>query len=171
MHEFSTAVGVVETVLDVARQNNAIKVKKIELVVGEFTMLNDDQLKFSFEIASEGTIAEGAEVIIKKQKGEIECLDCQYKGEIADREKKEELDHFVVDLVNIFECPKCKGPMIFRWERTIVSEIPELYLECLSCGLRIFNPKTDAPPLKDKVIACYKLPEIPTRVSLDETGR
>ena len=73
-------------------------------------------------------------------------------------------------LYRIFECPKCKGPMIFRWEKTVASEIPELYIECLSCGLRIFSPKTDMPPLKDKVIACFKLPEIPARVSLDETG-
>jgi len=129
VHEFSTAVGVVETVLDVARQNNATKVKKIELVVGEFTMLNDDQLKFSFEIASEGTIAEGAEVIIKKQKGEIECLDCQYKGEIADREKKEELDHFVVDLVNIFECPKCHS------NRTKISGGRDIYVNNIEIEL------------------------------------
>jgi len=133
VHEFSTAVGVVETVLDVARQNNATKVKKIELVVGEFTMLNDDQLKFSFEIASEGTIAEGAEVIIKKQRGEIECLDCHYKGEIADREKKEELDHFVVDLVNIFECPKCHS------NRTKISGGRDIYVNNIEIELEDEN--------------------------------
>ncbi|NHJ83884.1 MAG: hydrogenase maturation nickel metallochaperone HypA [Asgard group archaeon] len=106
MHEFSTAVGIVDTVTTVAIQHKAKKIKKVELVVGEFSMLNHDQLKFSFEIASEGTLAEGAELIIEAQRGEIECQDCKYKGVI---EKQQDVDHFIVDLVNIFECPKCKS--------------------------------------------------------------
>ncbi|MHA1211693.1 MAG: hydrogenase maturation nickel metallochaperone HypA [Candidatus Heimdallarchaeota archaeon] len=107
MHEFSTAVSIVETITDVARKNNATKIKKIELVVGDFSMLNYDQLTFSFEIAAEGTLAEGAEVIIEAQRGQIECKDCQYVGPIE--KANEEVDHLVVDLVNIFECPKCKS--------------------------------------------------------------
>jgi len=129
VHEFSTAVGIVDTVLEVAKQNNATKVKKIELVVGEFTMLNNDQLLFSFEIASEGTIAQGAKVLIEKQKGEIECQDCYYKGEIQDRKKKEELDHYVVDLVNIFECPKCHS------NRTKISGGRDIYVKNIEIEL------------------------------------
>ncbi len=105
MHEFTTAVGVVDTVTDVAKKHNAIKINKIELVIGEFTMLNAEQLIFAFEIASEGTLAHGAEVVITKQSGQIECQECQYSGEIEKQTK--EVDHFVVDMTNIFECPKC----------------------------------------------------------------
>ncbi len=107
MHEYSTAVGIVETICDVARKNNAKRIIKVELVVGQFTMLNGEQLTFAFEIASQGTLAEGAEVIISEQKGQIECKDCKYKGDI--KKKDEEVDHLVVDLTNIFECPKCKS--------------------------------------------------------------
>ena len=107
MHEFSTAVGIVETICDVARKNNAKRITKVELIVGEFTMLNGEQLTFAFEIASEGTLAEGAEVIITEQRGQIECKDCKFKGEI--KKKDEKVDHLVVDLTNIFECPKCKS--------------------------------------------------------------
>ena len=111
MHEFSIAVGIVDTVSEVAKQHNASRIKKVELVVGEFTMLNHDQLIFAFDIASEGSLAEKAEIEIETQKGEIECQDCKYKGKILDKEeeKKKEIDHFVVDLINIFECPKCKS--------------------------------------------------------------
>jgi hydrogenase nickel incorporation protein HypA/HybF len=105
MHEFSTAVGIVETITDVALKNNAKKIQKVKIVVGEFTMLNAEQLTFAFEIASEGTVAEGAEVIITEQKGQIECKDCKFKGEI--QSKKQDVDHLVVDFRNIFECPKC----------------------------------------------------------------
>jgi hydrogenase nickel incorporation protein HypA/HybF len=107
VHELSTAINIVNTITEVAKQNNATRIKKVELVVGEFSMLNHDQLEFSFEIASEGTLAQGAEVIFETQKGEINCQDCNYTG-IAGEPKKE-LDHFVVDLVNIFQCPNCKS--------------------------------------------------------------
>ncbi len=105
MHEFSTAVGIVDTVTDVAKKHNAIKINKIELVIGEFTMLNAEQLIFAFEIASEGTLAHGAEVEITEQKGQIECQECKYSGDIEKQTK--DVDHFIVDLINIFECPKC----------------------------------------------------------------
>jgi hydrogenase nickel incorporation protein HypA/HybF len=107
LHEFSTGVGIVETITGVAKQHKATGIKRVDLIVGEFSMLNHDQLKFSFEIASEGTLAEGAELIIEEQKGEVHCQDCEYKG-IAGQQNKE-VDHFVVDLVNIFQCPKCKS--------------------------------------------------------------
>lgn len=107
MHEYSTAVGVVETITDVAKKHNATRIKKVELVVGDFSMLNTDQLKFAFEIAAEGTLAEKADLIIEGQQGEIDCKECGYKGPVD--AKKKDVDHFVVDLVNIFECPKCKS--------------------------------------------------------------
>ena len=105
MHEFSTAVGIVETVTSVAKQHNATRIKKIELVVGQFTMLNNDQLKFAFEIASEGTLALGADLIITEQKGKIDCEECKFSGEIEEKDK--EVDHFEVNFKNIFQCPKC----------------------------------------------------------------
>ncbi|NHJ31572.1 MAG: hydrogenase maturation nickel metallochaperone HypA [Asgard group archaeon] len=107
MHEFSTAVGVVETITDVAIKHKATRIKKVELVVGEFSMLQIDQLKFAFEIAAEGTLAEKAELIIETQKGQIDCQDCGYGGPVESQEK--EVDHLIVDLTNIFECPKCKS--------------------------------------------------------------
>ena len=107
MHEFSTAVGVIGTITDVAKEHNATRIKKVELVVGEFSMLQLDQLRFAFEIAAEGTLAEKAELIIETQKGEINCQNCGFKGPAGTQEK--EVDHLVVDLKNIFECPKCKS--------------------------------------------------------------
>ena len=105
MHEFSTAMGILETITEVAKQNKAIKIKSVELVIGDFTMLHIEQLKFSFEIASQGTLAEGAKLEIERQPGEIQCSQCNYQGAI--KKQKKDVDHFLVDLSNIFECPKC----------------------------------------------------------------
>jgi len=127
VHEFSTAVGIVETVSGVAVQHKATRIKKVELVVGDFSMLQYDQLQFAFEIASEGTLAEGAELIIEGQKGEIECLECKYKGVIEKSNK--EVDHLVVDLVNIFECPKCHS------NRTKISGGRDIYVKNIEVEL------------------------------------
>jgi len=107
LHEYSTAVGIVETITKVAKENKATRIKKVELVVGDFSMLNTEQLKFAFEIAAEGTLAEKADLIIEGQQGEIDCKECGFNGPVV--AKRKDVDHFVVDLVNIFECPKCKS--------------------------------------------------------------
>ncbi|MBN1329240.1 MAG: hydrogenase maturation nickel metallochaperone HypA [Candidatus Heimdallarchaeota archaeon] len=127
MHEFSTAVGIVDTVTGVATQHNASRIKKIELVVGDFSMLQHDQLRFAFEIAGEGTLAEGAELVIEGQKGEIECQDCKYKGVIGKSNK--EVDHLVVDLINIFECPNCHS------NRTKISGGRDIYVKNIEIEL------------------------------------
>ncbi|MHA1442706.1 MAG: hydrogenase maturation nickel metallochaperone HypA [Candidatus Heimdallarchaeota archaeon] len=132
MHEFSTAVGIVETICDVARKNNAKRITKVELVVGEFTMLNGEQLTFAFEIAGEGTLAEGAEVIITEQRGQVECKDCKFKGDI--KKKDEKVDHLVVDLTNIFECPKCKS------NNTDISGGRDIYVNNIEVELPDKNP-------------------------------
>lgn len=105
MHEYSLAQGIVQTVVEVAREHNATKIKKVEVTAGEFSMINFEQLEFAFGIASEGTIAEGAELLIEEEKGKIECEECQYQGPIE--QAIQEMDHFIVDLSNIFECPNC----------------------------------------------------------------
>lgn len=133
MHEYSTAVGIVETICDVAKKHHAKRIQKVELVVGEFTMLNGEQLIFAFEIASEGTLAEGAEVIITEQKGQIECKDCKYKGDI--KRKDEKVDHLVVDLTNIFECPKCKS------NNTDISGGRDIYVNNIEVELPDKNPE------------------------------
>jgi hydrogenase nickel incorporation protein HypA/HybF len=105
LHEYSTAVGIVQTAISVAKKNNATAIKKVELSVGEFTMLNSEQLTFAFQIAAEGSIAEEAELLIEKQSGKIKCEECGFEGVINQSTKG--LDHFLVNLQNIFECPKC----------------------------------------------------------------
>lgn len=105
MHEYSLAKGIVDTILGVAKEYNATKIKKVEILAGEFSMINFEQLKFAFEIASEGTIAEGAELDIEEDKGRIKCEKCHYEGPIE--KMIHDLDHFIVDLSNIFECPNC----------------------------------------------------------------
>ncbi|MEM2830114.1 MAG: hydrogenase maturation nickel metallochaperone HypA, partial [Candidatus Jordarchaeales archaeon] len=88
MHEFSTAQMIISTVIRVAKENNATRITEINLELGEFTLLNPDYLKFSLNVAAEGTMAEGAKVNITIRPGVIYCSECGYEGEA----KKEDFE-------------------------------------------------------------------------------
>jgi len=81
LHEFSAACSIVETVVEAARSHDVKRVKAVNIEVGEFTFLLPEQLRFNFEIASQKTIAEGAELNIRMVKGRLICRDCGHEGE------------------------------------------------------------------------------------------
>ena len=68
--------GVVESVRQAAEANHADKVLKVSLSVGEMTEAIEDSLRFAFEVLTEGTISEGAELDINIVKPKSRCLDC-----------------------------------------------------------------------------------------------
>ncbi len=103
MHEFSAACSIVDTALEAAQNNNVVKVKVVNVEIGEFTFLIPEQLIFNFEIASKNTIVEGAELRIKKTKGQLACSDCGFEGE-------SEVDPELPPQIAVFapmKCPKC----------------------------------------------------------------
>lgn len=102
MHEISIAGAIIESVLDAARKNNAIRVEEVNIEIGELTALNPDQLQFIFKTISRGTVAEGAIYNIHIIKTLIDCRKCSYSGHI---ELYEQL-HFFLPVI---KCPQCKG--------------------------------------------------------------
>ena len=86
--------------LDAAKKNDARKVDKIFIEVGELTALNPDQLKFIFETITIGTVAEGARYNIKVIKPIIRCKKCSYEGTIEIFERL----HFFIPVIR---CPEC----------------------------------------------------------------
>ena len=102
MHEFSTAQAIIETVLRAASESGATKVLRVSLEVGELTMLNLEQLRFSLKMLSKGTIAEGARFLIRRVKPEVKCLACGYAG------RAKPLDSALhVPLAPVTSCPRC----------------------------------------------------------------
>jgi hydrogenase nickel incorporation protein HypA/HybF len=105
MHEFSTAQGIMSMILSTANRYQVEKIIQINLEIGEFTLLNHYQLRFSLKTLSKGTIAERAKINIKTIKGNLKCKNCGYQGY---REVKEE-DHLMISF-SPFTCPKCDSP-------------------------------------------------------------
>ena len=100
MHEISIAGAIIDAVLDAAEKNNARRVSKVYLEIGELTALNPEQLKFIFETITKGTVAEGATYDIRIIKPSINCKKCSYRGPIELFEKM----HFFLPVI---KCPKC----------------------------------------------------------------
>ena len=64
MHELGIMTGVMEAVEKSAVQAGATKVLKVTLSIGEMTEAIEDSLRFAFEVLTEGTMSEGAELEI-----------------------------------------------------------------------------------------------------------
>lgn len=101
MHELSIAEGIIEilerqikSIRDKALSTNTGRVKAIKLKIGEMSGVVPDALKFSFEIASKGTIAEGAELYIEHVPLTAFCSDCSESFHIKGY---------------CFECSRCGG--------------------------------------------------------------
>ena len=65
MHEFSFAYDIFKVAEATALKYNAKKITEVYLEIGELTLIVPELLKKSFEMATSGSIAEGAELIIE----------------------------------------------------------------------------------------------------------
>ncbi|ACL69146.1 hydrogenase maturation nickel metallochaperone HypA [Halothermothrix orenii] len=63
------------------------RVTKVVVRVGEMTCLNDEALDFAFQVFAEDTVAEGAELIINKEKARARCHHCGHIFEITYTDK------------------------------------------------------------------------------------
>ncbi len=66
MHELHLVTDILNDLLKHAKDNHAKKVTKIFLQMGEFTEINEENVRFLLKEKSVGTVLEGAEVVIKK---------------------------------------------------------------------------------------------------------
>ncbi len=104
MHEFSIASEISRNVLDAAEQNRAKGVHSISLDIGEFSLMNVDQVLHWVQALFKGTMAEGAKVKIKRIKAIVQCRSCGYRGRIVPDQKEIFLHYLSLN------CPKCGGP-------------------------------------------------------------
>lgn len=104
MHEFSVMSQIVDCILDEAGKRDARKIEHVDLEIGDYTMLGEEQLRFAYEVLSRDTILEGSTLRIGHIPGKVRCPSCGYEGPVT---VAEDSPHKVVP---ILECPKCKSP-------------------------------------------------------------
>lgn len=105
MHELSLAQSLLSTADSIAKENNASRITKIYVKIGQFALVMQDQLEFSFNIMkSEYDTTKQADILITWEKGVLECKDCGFKGE-TNLDQDEE----TYGLVSLFRCPECNS--------------------------------------------------------------
>jgi hydrogenase nickel incorporation protein HypA/HybF len=94
MHELSVTEHLLDITLEHARNANAERVLKINLVIGDLSSFVGESIQFYFDILSEGTKAEKASLSISRIPAKVRCRPCHHE--------------FTPEGMN-WVCPRCGG--------------------------------------------------------------
>ncbi|MFX0028373.1 MAG: hydrogenase maturation nickel metallochaperone HypA [Candidatus Hermodarchaeota archaeon] len=101
MHEFSFAYNIFKVAEATALKYNAKKITEVLLEIGELTLIVPELLQRSFDMATRGSIAEGAKLTITMTPGKIQCRDCNKNSEVT-LTKEAQLTG-----LQLFQCSNC----------------------------------------------------------------
>jgi hydrogenase nickel incorporation protein HypA/HybF len=76
MHELSIAVGLIELATEEAARQGHVRIAALHLRVGPLAGVVPDALRFSFDLAAEGTPVEGARLEIEETPVTVRCVTC-----------------------------------------------------------------------------------------------
>jgi len=76
MHEVSVMQAALEIALEQTRANGGSRIHKMTLRIGAFSGVVADSLRFAFDVVTEGTPAEGAELVIEDVALSCVCETC-----------------------------------------------------------------------------------------------
>jgi len=76
MHELPIAESILEIATRHAEQAGAQRITDIHLVIGQLSSIVDESISFYWDIVSNATVAEGAELHFRRIQTEMLCLDC-----------------------------------------------------------------------------------------------
>lgn len=76
MHESALAFAVLEIVLDNARQAKAGRIKRVDVCAGEYSGVEPETLRASFEVVAFGTLAAEAVLAVEKIAAAGRCDTC-----------------------------------------------------------------------------------------------
>lgn len=84
MHELSIAYHLVETATEAARGVGATRVVTVNVRLGALSGVVEDALRFGFDVATAGTMVEGAQLAVEDVPARVACADCGADGVLAD---------------------------------------------------------------------------------------
>src|SRR5439155_26703732 len=96
MHELSIATAIVERAEELARQHGGRSVSSVRVRVGEMAGVVPDALRFSFDVAREGTVLDSARLVVEDVPARAHCAPCDAE--------------FPVGTPPFLWCPACDRP-------------------------------------------------------------
>lgn len=94
MHEVSIAQSLLKIVEDESKKHEVSRVTRVHVRIGSLSTIVPDALTFSFEVVSDRTVAEGAELDIEVVPARGRCYSCNIDFEVE---------------TSLFLCPQCGG--------------------------------------------------------------
>jgi len=82
MHELSIALSIIETATEEAERRGGARVNALHLKLGPLSGVVKDALLFSYEVACNGTMLEGSQLIIEEVPVVIYCAECQTEQQL-----------------------------------------------------------------------------------------
>ncbi|MBO4780166.1 MAG: hydrogenase maturation nickel metallochaperone HypA [Selenomonadaceae bacterium] len=107
MHEATLAENILNIALNAAEQNHAAKIFKVGLTLGEMAGVEVEALTLAFDVLKKNTLADNAELAIKRIPISAECNKC---GKV-----------FRLERYNFF-CPECDGVLLLQSGRELLVE-------------------------------------------------
>ena len=105
MHEVSVISGIVNAVLEELEKYDTVKVFNVNILIGDMTLLGEEQLMFAYEIVTRDTLLEGSKLNIQREPIEVTCDKCRYNGPV----KVLESGDYTAHSIPIMSCPECGG--------------------------------------------------------------
>lgn len=116
MHEWALAEAVIMSAIEVANKENAKKIIKITVKIGELQQIEHEIFKFALDEIKKDTIMKEANIVIEEEEAVLKCRVCGHEWKYRDVLEKLEEDvseaiHFVPEMAHVYiRCPKCKSP-------------------------------------------------------------
>jgi len=103
MHEFALANQIYQSCIDTANHYNVEKILEINVQLGDFTLVVEELLLYSFNIVkTQSLITKEAELLISRIPGVIECNECHKASEIWFNDEQEQISKENVDELDVF---------------------------------------------------------------------
>jgi hydrogenase nickel incorporation protein HypA/HybF len=83
MHELSICIALMRQVQRIARERDAGRVDRIVVQIGPLSGVEARLLKHAWPLASTGTVAEKAELVIESMPVKVRCTRCDSVSEVA----------------------------------------------------------------------------------------
>ena len=96
MHELSIATSIVNIASEHAAAAGAASVTSVSLSIGVLSCVNEESLRFCFDLAAQDTLLAGAKLYVRRVPLAVYCSSCQR----------------IVDLpgIQLLKCPVCSTP-------------------------------------------------------------
>lgn len=98
MHELQITERILEVVLQHTRGQDVSKIVRIHMKIGALSDLEPEWIQHYFDYLSRGTVAENAQLAIRRSPATMRCQSCSWSFEV----EREELERA--------RCPTCGDP-------------------------------------------------------------